>query len=437
MAKNLHHILARMQKPLLLEPNYASILFSAILPRLGIDELVTVDGQKINVENAKQVAGTYDKKGIYRPYQVVDGVAVVPITGSLYHKYGELEPYSGATGYDGIQRSMQIAIDDPEVKGILLDMDTPGGEVAGVSTAGEFIKNSPKPVWAHANEMAASAGYWLASQAEKIIVSDSAQVGSIGVLVAHKDMSQALDKQGIKVTLIHAGAHKVDGNPYEALSKEIKADIQAEIDTTRTRFASTVASGRKMSLEAVMNTEARMYTGQKAVEIGLADKVASFDATLKEFSKSLAGVKSTPLNKGMKMEDNAVPVQAGFTQAQLDTARAEATVAERNRISAILNHPNAVGREKTASKLAFKPSMDVETAADILADVPVDTAHAQAPQAPKAPVVNTDRLNALADHQPINNKSAETEKPLSEEEKAMLLAEQAFLDMGVTLKGAK
>ena len=164
------------------------------------------------------------------------------------------------------------------MRGIALEIDSFGGEVAGVFDLADAIRaaRAAKPVWAFVAEHAFSAGYALASQADRIIVPRTGAVGSIGVVVMHTDLSGQLSDAGVTVTLIHSGAHKVDGNPYAPLPDPVRARIQTEIDSIRTLFAQTVAAsrGRRLTAEAALATEAECYRGAEAVAAGLADEVS-------------------------------------------------------------------------------------------------------------------------------------------------------------------
>jgi capsid assembly protease len=390
------HIAARaLNRPLLLEAGYARHFFAAIGQKMHMSALTDVRGNTTLAEHLPAQAASYglrEGRGGGKSYAVRDGVAIIAVEGTLVHKSGYVGSSSGTMGYDGLASQIAEAIADPTVRGIMLDIDSPGGEVAGVQDIAAKLSNSTKPVWAHANEMAASAAYWLASAADYLVLSNTATVGSIGVLMAHTDYSEAMSAKGIKVTLIHAGAHKVDGNPYEALPDGVKADLQAEIEELRTLFASTVAANRSaaankaITTAQVLDTEARMYRGQQAVDIGLADEVMSFDDAVAKFSATLAnrGVSQkgktmskldTPASSAQAGEGNTISAEAHNTA--ITAARAEGLAAgasaERSRISAILNHADAEGREATAREFALGTDMAADTAVQIMAKVPKTT----------------------------------------------------------------
>ncbi|MGV3785416.1 S49 family peptidase, partial [Citrobacter freundii] len=132
-----------------------------------------------------------------------------------------------------------------------------------------------KPIWALANDMNCSAGQLIASAASRRLVTQTARTGSIGVMMAHSNYGAALKTSGVEVTLIYSGDHKVDGNPYEKLPKEVRADFQARIDATRQMFAEKVAGYTGMSVQAVLDTEAAVFSGQESVDNGLAEQLVN------------------------------------------------------------------------------------------------------------------------------------------------------------------
>jgi signal peptide peptidase SppA len=216
-------------------------------------------------------------------------VAVIPIQGTLVQKLGSLRPWSGMTGYDGIRQNLFTALDDSSVKAIVLDIDSPGGEVAGCFDIVDTIyaARGSKPIWAILNESAYSAAYAIASAADKIYVPRTGGVGSIGVICAHVDMSQALTSAGIKVTFITYGDTKADGHSEIPLSEDAKKRFQADIDTMGQLFVDTVARNRNISAATVRDTQAATFMGDKGVALGLADEVAAPDAAFRALIKQI------------------------------------------------------------------------------------------------------------------------------------------------------
>ncbi|WP_172751201.1 S49 family peptidase [Ensifer sp. LCM 4579] len=170
----------------------------------------------------------------------------------------------------------------------MLEIDSPGGEAAGCFDCADFIRDasaaSGKPVWAHANEVACSGGYALASAASQIWVARTSEVGSIGVIGAHVDQSEADKKAGVKWTFIIAGEHKAEGNSHEPLNDGALARFQADVDHLMDMFVGTVAQNRGMTTQEIRDTKADIYRGALAVEAGLADEVGTFDEALEAFA---------------------------------------------------------------------------------------------------------------------------------------------------------
>lgn len=275
--------------PLLVEPTKAMAFLAGLGPRITGRHL-RLTGLEVAPEDLTRAAlparagiltnGLADRvqRDGQSPYALVDGVAVIEISGVLVHRGAWIGQSSGQTSFEGIAAQLAAAAADPLVRGIALEIDSFGGEVAGVFDLADAIRaaRSAVPVWAFVAEHAFSAGYALASQADRIILPRTGAVGSIGVVVMHADLSGQLSDAGVTVTLVHSGAHKVDGNPYEPLPDPVRARIQGEIDGLRSLFAETVGAGRgrRLSAEAALATEAECYRGAEAVAAGLADEVS-------------------------------------------------------------------------------------------------------------------------------------------------------------------
>jgi signal peptide peptidase SppA len=235
---------------------------------------------------------------------MVDGIAVIEIAGTLVHRGAWIGQSSGLTSYEGIAAQLQAALADPAVLGIALDIDSFGGEVAGAFDLADRIRaaRAKKPVQAFVAEHALSAGYVLASQADRIILPRTGAVGSIGVVALHTDMSGALDQKGIAVTLIHAGIHKIDANPYQPLPDAVHDQMQRELEVVRFLFAETVAAGRgnRLSHATALATEAAVFRGADAVAAGLADELADPVTAFRAFAAAPGGINPTS-RKGPQM----------------------------------------------------------------------------------------------------------------------------------------
>jgi len=145
-----------------------------------------------------------------------------------------------------------------------------------------------KPLWAVASESATSAAYAIASTAERIYVTRTGEVGSIGVVAAHVDQSGADGKAGLAWTFIHAGARKLDGNPHEPLSDPARTAIQEDVDALYDQLVDLVARNRSLAPEAVRGTEAAIYRGRAGTALGLADRVGTVETALSDMTTALA-----------------------------------------------------------------------------------------------------------------------------------------------------
>jgi signal peptide peptidase SppA len=217
------------------------------------------------------------------------GIAVIPIHGTLVRRTLGLEAASGLMSYGEIGTRLDAALADPAVFGILLDVDSPGGEAGGVFELAERIRaaDAVKPVWAIAADSAFSAAYAIACAASHLAVTRTGGVGSVGVIAMHVDQSVRDAQQGYRYTAITAGRHKNDFSPHEPLDHEALVRLQAEVDRLYGLFVGPVAAMRGLDPDAVRATEAGLFFGEEAIASGLADAVASRDQLLAVFATFL------------------------------------------------------------------------------------------------------------------------------------------------------
>ena len=228
-----------------------------------------------------------------RGYAVTDGgIAVVPVLGPLVARGDWLTELFGASVYGEVGEAIEAALADPSVRGVVMEIDSPGGEVAGmfdlVDRLGALRQSAGKPLWAVASESATSAAYEIASTAERIYVTQTGEVGSIGIIAAHVDQSGADDKAGLAWSFLHAGARKLDGNPHEPLSDPARASIQADVDALYGELVSLVARNRNLTPEAVRGTEAAIYRGRAGIAMGLADRIGTVETALADMAAAIA-----------------------------------------------------------------------------------------------------------------------------------------------------
>jgi len=222
------------------------------------------------------------------------GIAIITLQGMITPRGSFMSMlFGGGGGLQAFREALREAVGSEEISTILLMIDSPGGRVDLVPETAADVRAATKSkrVVAIANTLAASAAYWIGSQAEELIVTPSGDVGSVGVFCVHEDFSKWDERLGVTTTLISAGKYKTEGNPYEPLSDEAKAAIQEGVDEVYDMFVADVAKGRGASVSDVRNGygEGRCIGAQRAVALGLADRVDTFENTVGQLVKDLRG----------------------------------------------------------------------------------------------------------------------------------------------------
>lgn len=290
----LPHLAARwVGTPLAMHPGKADIMARAFGGRVLGQPVAQVNGGEpmaaLLIDPMAETEPDY-----VRPF-ITNSVAIIAIEGVLCAKGKWVGKNSGETSYEGIMAQVAMARQDPMVRGVVLEVDSPGGEVSGMFACARAIHAlaQEKPVLAILSDMACSAGYALASAANAIIIPDTGCAGSIGVIALHASYAGMLEREGVEITILKAGARKADLNPYEALPTDVRDRYLADLEGLREKFAATVAlhRGARLDLAAAMATEAETYTGQAAVDAGLADAVADPQEALAAF---IADINSQP-----------------------------------------------------------------------------------------------------------------------------------------------
>jgi signal peptide peptidase SppA len=234
----------------------------------------------------RQSAGPgYDQNGDvdYRFFtEAKPGVAVVPVYGALAKNLSSWEEdCGGGTDINAIQEALRQAVADDSISTILLDIDSPGGEVTGIPEFGAQVRaaTSVKPVYAFTDAMMASAAYWLGSQATELYVTPSSSVGSIGTYLAWLDETVKMKMEGVALQLFAAGKHKGIGLPGRPLTGADRALLQNRVDSINGQFTSTVRSTRPAVTDDTM--QGQTFDGAQAEALGLVDGlVGSFDELL-------------------------------------------------------------------------------------------------------------------------------------------------------------
>ncbi|TPN16235.1 S49 family peptidase [Mesorhizobium sp. B2-1-3] len=290
---------ARMfNTPLLVHPGKAEIICRAVGRRiLGADIDVRAPQAGILGEPIREDTNvdwfTGEENSSLESVRRVGNVAVLEIEGSLVAKGKWTGAYSGMTSYEGLNAQISDLRADDSVRGVVLEIDSFGGEVAGAFDCADQIAalSAEKPVIAILTDHACSAGYLVASPARSIIVPRTGMVGSIGVISMHVDMSRAFDEAGLTVTILAAGKFKADGSPYAPLPDATADKFRAEMEMLREIFAEAVGRyrGDRLPKAKALATEAETYVGQAAVDAGLADAVANPTEAFKAFVTEMAG----------------------------------------------------------------------------------------------------------------------------------------------------
>ncbi|HXF88318.1 MAG TPA: S49 family peptidase [Xanthobacteraceae bacterium] len=274
---DLPHVASRLfGTPLMIARAKLEAILGVLTPRLAGNAIEPTEGPP---EPAPLTALTAER------------IAVISVIGTLVARSGYLDAASGLRSYSEIGAVIADAMADASVRGVILDVDSAGGEVGGLFDLVDRVRAlraaSDKPLWAVANESALSAAYAIASAADRVYVTRTGEVGSIGVVAVHVDESGADAKAGLAWTFIFAGEHKIDANPHAPLSERARSDIQADVDRLYAELCSLIAFNRGLTVETVRATEAAIYRGALAVRAGLADRLGTLDLAIAEMATEL------------------------------------------------------------------------------------------------------------------------------------------------------
>ena len=394
--------------PLLIARPKLEVILGVVARKLAGDTLATPPPANVDT-------------GMTGGLQILEGIAILPVLGTLVRRASYIGAASGLTSYHDIEAMAEAAFADPEVRAVLLEIDSSGGEAGGVFDLAQRLRSlsqtSGKPLWAIADEAALSAAYAIACAADRIWLTRTAEVGSIGVVAVHVDESVADAKAGLNYTFLHAGAHKVDGHPLAPLPAPVAADIQADIEQLHTQFIALVAGFRRLTPEAIRDTEARVYRGEAALQAGLADQIGtraeaitalqrqlamSAGRSLRNKAAALSASRSTSSNQEISMNDHNLvtpvddaqentaptPVQSPQTPPPLDEAAITAQVEQRlrrqlaelteiaaqaKRLGVTVDPAQALARGVTPDALrqsVLKQAAERDVAQDIVAEAP-------------------------------------------------------------------
>ena len=380
------------QNPLLVSPGGEELFQSCIQHVISNADWPKMSDATVNMSDDDDdfwPTTDNDWRAHYRPYNVKDGTLQIPVMGVLLNRF-PFQLGRWATGYKYIEMALKRGLADDNVKRIAFVIDSGGGEVAGCFELGDkiFEARGQKPIRAFAADHAYSAAFVIFSSCDDGIVTRSGGTGSVGVVTAHVDYSDALQQMGLKITFIFAGKHKVDGNHYEKLPDAVKTRIQKRINKIYGVFTSTVARNRDMDEEAVKATEALTYDAQEALDIGFADKVGSLEDEMAIFATE-ASTEDSDMAEKETVETVAKATHEAAVASATAAGRTEGATAEKARVKAILASDEGKKRPKAALSCALNSDMSLEAATSFLADLAEETAPQAAAPAATTPAAGT------------------------------------------------
>ncbi len=259
------------------------------------------------------------------------GIAILPVHGVISQRMAMMQDVSGGggTSTEALSQQFRAAVSDESVKAIVFSHDSPGGGTYGVDELATEIRNARgiKPIIAQVDSLSASASYYLASQADEIVVTPGGEAGSIGVYSVHEDISKLLEKEGVKPTLIRAkhGVYKAETANINPLSEEAHDFLQQRVDLAEEAFINAVAAGRRVSVSTVLSSfgKGRIFGAQELVKRGMADRVGTMQETLQRLGVSTPKIGASANSRRMFASGETPPLsqiedvlrEAGFPNA--------------------------------------------------------------------------------------------------------------------------
>ena len=361
-------------------------------------------GEKADIEAIEARIGK-PLKNDPQGYTVDNGVALIPMRGVIAPRMNLMQEISGGTSAELLTRDVRTAMADPQVEALLLMVDSPGGAVAGTQPAGNAIAGlrGTKPIGAFAEDLMASAAYWIGSAADPgamWIASDTTQVGSIGVVATHTDMSQREQALGVKTTEVVAGKYKRIASEHGPLTESGLAAIQAQVDHVYAAFVADVARNRGVSVERVLANMAdgRIFLGQQAISAGLVDGMATIESAIQNMKdRAAVSTRTSVVMRKPKRGASMTPQEmaAEFAAENPEAAallRAEGSAGERARVAAVREHAMPGYEALIDEMVADGSTTGPEAAMRVLAAVKADSnrvAEARRADAP-APIRQAD-----------------------------------------------
>lgn len=277
--------------------------------------------------------------------QRAGAIAILPVFGTLRNRANIITEASGGTSVELLSKQFALLMSDPNIAAIVLDIDSPGGSVAGIPEFAAQIHAARqiKPIVAVANTLAASAAYWLGSAATEFVAAPSAEVGSVGAVMVHEDRSAMAEREGVKVTLISAGRYKTEGNPFEPLGDDALSSLQARVDDAYATFTADVARFRGASIGDVRGAaygEGRVLTARKAQGAGMVDRVETLDAVLSRLMRP-QGIAALRRDRGARVLQEQQPTveQSPAPRSEYEPDALAAVIERLDRIESRLPTP--------------------------------------------------------------------------------------------------
>ncbi|MEO0478424.1 MAG: S49 family peptidase [Planctomycetota bacterium] len=326
------------------------------------------------IEQAMDESPSRERERLAQDRRPPEGIAMIPVQGVIARHARQVNGISQRRGksIDRLRSRLADALQDDEVEAILLDVDSPGGSVSGLQEFAEDVRavRGEKPIVAHVDGLCASAALWIAAQADRIYTTRSSEIGSIGVYAPLVDDERLFKNEGVDIEVVSSGGVKGQGFPGTRRSSELRDEIQAGVDRFLDWFVEAVAMGRDLSEEEVRAlADGRVHFAEQAIELGLADEIASIDDVFASLLEGNGNLQARGLGTGAVMTKTkeeepaaAQPTTADQLAAQFPTlvqgirdeasaqGRAEGEKAERARATGILRTATS-SQQKLATKL--------------------------------------------------------------------------------------
>lgn len=325
----------------------------ALLPERAAELLAVAERE--NNPSIEVLEAYAAKHGAGERVRIRDGVAILDVQGPLFKKANLFVRISGATSYEILRKDFQVAVDDPSIHAIVLKVDSPGGEANGCDelAAAIYAARGKKPITAYVSGMAASGGYWIASAADRVVVSEAAILGSIGVVLGIEDKSVADERRGVKK--VEFVSSQSPGKRPDPNTDAGRARIQSMVDDLAEVFITAVAKHRGVTSEEVVEKfgGGGMKVGAKAVASGMADEVGQIETLLQSMARDRKKGPASPNMRNQTMND-------------FSTTAAVAEARETERIRAILDCDAGKASPAFAQLLAFETNVGVSDSQKIL-----------------------------------------------------------------------